>query len=557
MSSFQCTQCGGHVVFDISAQQCRCEHCGSLFSPGDYREDRTSADEHTAYGAVVYTCSQCGAELISMDQETVGYCSYCGAGGILGSRMRAEKRPARIIPFKITREDCKKEYAALIKKAPYAPKEFRDPAYLDRLRGIYIPYWMYTVDFVPNVALTADRSYTSGSYSYQEVRRVTVDLNGVYRGIPYDASSAFDDSVTENIAPYHQKEIVPFAPGYLAGFFADSADVDDALYRDDAVSRAARNVLQEIAELYEKKKLMIRMPAAGEARTLLQAHCTGAESTLFPVWFLTWRKKDRVAYLIMNGETGKIAADLPVDIGRFLLGSAAAAGILFLAMSLFVSMTAPTALFLSSVLAAASSGLFLAETRAIHDRENHIFDRGFFIRGDAAGITPEKAEEIRHVRLKKAEKKAVGTGKRTWTDKLISHITTIAILVAAFFTPIMACVAVLFGAIADIPPAGRAAAGCLFTAVLGVICFVRLLPLLPRVRKTTLLQALPAFLAELTAFLIAFQKPVQDRFYYIGCIFCLIGILVTCLSLITRYNLLATRPVPQFFSREKGGDRHA
>ena len=48
-----------------------------------------------------------------------------------------------------------------------------------------------------------------------------------------------------------------------------------------------------------------------------------AENALFPVWFLTWRKNDRVAFLVMNGETGKISADLPVDIRRFLLGSAA------------------------------------------------------------------------------------------------------------------------------------------------------------------------------------------------------------------------------------------
>ena len=552
---FQCPSCGGHVVFDIYSQKCKCEHCGSYVDPSAYQSDAVAAEERTQYGATVYVCSQCGAELISLDQEAVGTCSYCGASGVLESRMSAETRPGWIIPFKVPKDQCKAEYAKLIKGAPYAPREFRSPDYIDNFRGIYIPYWMYAVDFLPSITLTADKSYSTGSYTYQEVHTVNVDLNGLYRGIPYDASSAFDDSIAETIAPYHQEDIVSFEPGYLAGFYADTADVPDVTYVNDASTRATRHILSEIVEFYQKRhKMKIRRPTTAAAKEMLQTKCVGRETTLFPVWFLTWRKRDRVAYVVMNGETGRISADLPVDTKRFLLFSGILAGIIFLFMTMFVSMAAPTALFFSSVLAVAASGLFLSETLAIHDRENHIFDRGYFVRGDSHVIKPETAEKIRLKREKKRDSK--DSGGKSMGSWLLDHITTFVVLLAVFFSPLIAIVAVIITSVNDAMPADRAIMGCLITAIIGVILFLRLLPLLPHVKKNTLLQALPAFLAELAAFWIAATKPVQDIYYYYGCIFCLIGIMVTCFSLISKYNLMATRPIPTFFNRGEGGNRH-
>ena len=543
---FSCPNCGSpDIRFDVPSQKLKCQHCESLFDPSAYQTDGV-ADEHIQYGATVYTCSQCGAELISTDQEAVGFCTYCGASGVLESRFAAEKRPAWIIPFKVSRETCKEEYAKLIRNSWYAPKEFRDPEYIDTFRGIYIPYWMYAVRFAPQVSLPAEKNYTSGSYRYHEQHTVTAKLSGEYRGIPYDASSSFDDTIAENIAPYHEQAIVPFQPGYLPGFFADTADVDDRSYVGDAVARAAKNVIQDVVQVFSRKDMTIRRPSGPEAQALLQTQCTSCESTLFPVWFLTWRKKDRVAYVVMNGETGRISADLPVDLKRFFLFSLGAAAVIFLIMSLFVSMAAPTALFLSSLLAVIASGLFLHEIMALHDRENHIFDKGYFLSRRQAKIPAEVAERIRQSRLAEEERKE---RTKASAGKLLSPST---IFLSIFILPFLGAFGIIIASFMDMMPSTRAIPGCLVTAVIGLVYFVRLLPLLPRVQKNTLFQALPSFIAELLAFVIAVAHPVSDYAYYVGCILCLAGVLVTCVSLITKYDLLATRPVPQFHDRGFG-----
>ena len=45
------------------------------------------------------------------------------------------------------------------------------------------------------------------------------------------------------------------------------------------------------------------------------------ELVMFPVWFLTYRDKDRVSYVVINGQTGKAAGDIPVDVNRYFMGS--------------------------------------------------------------------------------------------------------------------------------------------------------------------------------------------------------------------------------------------
>ena len=51
-----------------------------------------------------------------------------------------------------------------------------------------------------------------------------------YKGLSYDASSSFDDSISEAIAPYDVKNMNPFTPSMLSGFYADTADVAPDVY---------------------------------------------------------------------------------------------------------------------------------------------------------------------------------------------------------------------------------------------------------------------------------------------------------------------------------------
>lgn len=59
---------------------------------------------------------------------------------------------------------------------------------------------------------------------------------------------------------------------------------------------------------------------------------------MYPVWFLSYRNGDRVAYATVNGQTGKVVADMPLDTRKYLLASLLLFLPIFLLLNLFLTL---------------------------------------------------------------------------------------------------------------------------------------------------------------------------------------------------------------------------
>lgn len=158
---YQCPNCGGRLKFDIPSQQMACEQCDAHFDPYAVSKEN-DAEESTEYDVTVFKCPQCGGEILSTDNTAANFCSFCGASTILTSRLSKEKKPNYIIPFSKTKEDCKKEYKKMMKRAWFAPKELKDEKYIDGFRGIYMPYWAYHITQQGMINLKASKDYRRG-----------------------------------------------------------------------------------------------------------------------------------------------------------------------------------------------------------------------------------------------------------------------------------------------------------------------------------------------------------------------------------------------------------
>ena len=143
---YGCPNCGAGLRYDIPTKKLTCDYCNSFFDPYEYTREK-DAVEQDLFETTVFTCPQCGGEVISADDTAAGFCSFCGASTILDSRIRGSKRPAYIIPFRLDKDECKKAYAKFMRRAFFAPSEFRDEAFLVKFRGIYIPYWVYRLSY--------------------------------------------------------------------------------------------------------------------------------------------------------------------------------------------------------------------------------------------------------------------------------------------------------------------------------------------------------------------------------------------------------------------------
>lgn len=518
---YECPNCGGNLKFDIPSQQLSCAYCDSRFDPYSVTK-LTDAEDGDGFEANVFLCPQCGGEMISGDNDAAAFCSYCGSANILSSRISREKRPRFIIPFQKTKEDCKKAYGRKMRTAVFAPKGFKKPEFIESFRGMYMPYWSYGVSQDGDVKLTGKKSRRKGDYVYTDYYDLTGQLEAGVEGYSHDASSAFYDDISEALAPYDSRGMQEFTPSFLSGFYAETADVGRELYGEEAEAFACDVTFEKLAaERAYRRYEIVEAGSPAKKRRALHARCAGVDSAMFPVWFMAWRKDDLVAYATVNGQTGKVAADLPVDEGKFLLSSLLLAIPLFVLLNLFLTLRPTILLGCSMALALAAAILYDRELKAIYKKETREEDLG--LQAKNAG-----------------ERSTKGTGKGSSGSSLILKVelgcaAAMAVCVAAAVNTSALWLSAVVG--------------------MGVVCVKGW----GRMRKLKRVKGgygfLAAGIAVTIAAIIFYVRPVSDLWYYAGGVLILLSVIFILVDLIRNYNRLAMRRPPQFDKR--GGDDNA
>lgn len=393
-----CQNCGANVKFDIASQKMRCEYCDSYFDPYSFDKKESDGIELKDFDATVFICPQCGGEILSTDDTAAGFCSFCGASTILHSRIQKENRPNYIIPFRKTKDDCKQAYSDLMKKAIFAPKELKDPKYIDGFRGIYMPYWTYYITQKGPFIMNGKKQHRSGDYIVSDHYELIGNLDAYYKGISFDASSSFADNISEALAPYDVKGMKAFTPAYLSGFYADTADVSADTYKPQAVEIAETatqnqitgtsqfsaftletDVLAATADALDKTLNTSNVPKRHSGAHGYTTKFESIDYSMFPVWFMSYRNGDRVAYATVNGQTGKVVADLPVDEKKFVGGSFILALPIFLLLCLLFTPTPMTSLVVTGIISVITGIIYFLQLRKIEDKKKKYTGPVFLI----------------------------------------------------------------------------------------------------------------------------------------------------------------------------------
>ena len=372
---YQCQNCGGGLHFDIPTQQLKCDYCQSLTDPSFFQDTINGAEETTEFEVTKFICSQCGAEIISQDNTAAAFCSFCGTSTLLTSRLSLEKKPDAILPFKKTKEDCVAAYRKMMKRAIFAPKELKDAKCIDSFRGIYMPYWVYDVSHTGSFCLNGETYSRSGSYDITKHYNLMGDIDAEYLGITHDASKEFADDISEALAPYNVREMQNFNASYLSGFYADISDVNSRIYDQDVI-KLTNDISCEYVKL-DKNFMKYTLKLQGNTRTTpFTTSMPQPHYALFPVWFMSYRNKDRITYVSINGQTGQIAADIPVDIKKYTLGSLLLAIPLFVLLNFFVSMRASTVLGAAVIISILMVIFSFVEVHKLIQKNLGMNDRG-------------------------------------------------------------------------------------------------------------------------------------------------------------------------------------
>lgn len=517
---YQCLSCGGNLKFDISSQMLSCIYCNALFNPYDVVKE-TDAALNDSFEAKIFTCSQCGGEVYTVDNESASFCSYCGASAILSERISNEKRPNHIITFKVTKEDCKKEYKKAMSKAFFAPNKLKNSDFIDGFRGIYMPYWNYCIKQEGEIDIPAWRSYYSSDDKHTEHYYITGNISAKLSGNVHDASANFYDEISEALEPYDISDSVDFTPSFLSGFYAEAPNVTEHMYKNDAIEMLEKNSIENIKKHFsnaysidENRRNGFRQWPSGEIDSV--------KTTMMPVWFLSYRNKDRVAYATVNGQTGKVVADIPVSIWKYILVSLLMSLPMFLFLNITWFFTPPVLLLICMVLLAITGIICKNEIKEIYEKENNIGDVGLEWKKYGMRVTPPKTQKKSY--------------KKNWMKIFMHSLIPWIFLQLVFLvnnqvfliTPVIIAVITVGVVVVSLEQQRKIKARGFTIALIFSILVV--------------LYATFMFLIE----------PTEDIWYYSAILGILFAILINFIFIIKNFNRIAMRRLPQF--DKKGGD---
>lgn len=336
--TYKCPNCDGGLVFDPESGTYACEYCLSRFTREELYADSQSSEsvqkefeeqetEKPQESAVMYHCPSCGAEIITDETTAAAFCFYCHNPIVLAGKLEGEYLPDGIIPFKIAKEEAMEKFQEWIQKKKFVPRGFYSRRHMEKMSGIYFPYWLYAceTDSYMNGTARDIRIWRIGDVEYTETKTFAIRRAGKvsFRHLPKTALQKAQNAMLKGIFPYEFGAMEKFHMGYLSGFQAEKRDIDK-----ESLSTQIRQEIQKYAE-----KRMRDTISGHNSFSVESQNCTIAEEkfqyTLLPVWVLTYRQgRDSVYYFAMNGQTGEIAGKLPIDNKRlFGLG-----GIIFAAV---------------------------------------------------------------------------------------------------------------------------------------------------------------------------------------------------------------------------------
>lgn len=333
----KCLNCGADLKFNPKTQHWDCEYCGSKFTESEISKNEVELNEDTNEKVELdeYSCPNCGAIVVTDKNTTATECVYCGSSAIMKNRLEGKFKPDKIIPFKKQREDGIKAFQEFVKKRAFAPDEFEDLKNIEKTTGVYIPFWLFDCKAEGEYFAKGRKYQYWSDYNYRYKKTDTYDCtragNINFTDIPADGSKKFPDDIMDSIEPYDYKEFKPFNYSYLSGFLAEKYDLTaDQVY--DRVDLRIKN------STIEKLSADVKLRFSNITNEIEKVNVDNLviEYALLPVWMLNINYNDKRYTFAMNGQTGKMIGNVPVDKKKFILKTLKLFGILFITLLIII-----------------------------------------------------------------------------------------------------------------------------------------------------------------------------------------------------------------------------
>lgn len=311
----KCINCNAVLKLNPETQKWDCEYCGSSFNEEEVLQQTGRAEEQSVPEEQIdldeYSCPSCGATVVTDTNTSATACVYCGNTAIMKNRLEGKFRPDKLIPFRTKKEEAVESFLKFVNERKFAPDEFKNKQNIEKVSGVYIPFWLFDCKTTGDIEARCKnyKHWSDVNYNYTKTDTYHCIRRGdmSFTDIPADGSSKFQDDIMDSIEPYDYNGFQPFQYPYLSGFLAEKYDKDPEEVYERAKVRAENtttSVLTTDLNCYSNRTLV---------KNQIEIENGKIEYALLPVWLLNFKYEDKIYPFAMNGQTGKMIGNVPIQ----------------------------------------------------------------------------------------------------------------------------------------------------------------------------------------------------------------------------------------------------
>ena len=305
---FMCPKCGGRMSFAPDGQSLVCEYCSrnQKFSvqPGAADEKDFLIAMATARGhgkpldQQVFHCQGCGCEFILPPNQISFTCVYCGSPQVVNWETEEQLlAPDGIIPHAFDQKRAIQLLMEWVESNRIQPEKS-----VDVPRGVYLPLWTFDLGGgIDYVGETMDDS------EIQSRSSKTIQVSDCYplqvNDLPIPASRKLSSVFLKLIPSFELRGIKPYDPRYLVNWPAEVYDIPMAEASLDARVQAFSRYKRDLPNLLTP----IQVISTSSAKMTVESF----RLNLLPVWVTELPFEGREHLVLINGQNGTVASDLP------------------------------------------------------------------------------------------------------------------------------------------------------------------------------------------------------------------------------------------------------
>lgn len=320
----KCPQCGGVMNFNPVNKNLKCPYCEYETElveelPAATEIDLDNALDHASHDWGIETkvviCKSCGGESVYDALQIADVCPYCGSNHVMEEKDESTIAPGGVVVFELTAKQASEKFENWLKNKWFCPTAAKVSAKADKFKGVYLPHW--TFDAKTFSTYTGEAGVTK----YRKNREGKTEAYTVYHFVKGSLDKDFDDLVTTGTNRYNKHtldQLLPFdtannkayKPEYISGFVAErySIGLNDAW-------KTAENNMHAVIRSTVTSNILMQENASTVRNLSIKSNIDDVKFKylLLPIWISSFTFNNKVYSFMVNGQTGKVSGQTPID----------------------------------------------------------------------------------------------------------------------------------------------------------------------------------------------------------------------------------------------------